>query len=188
MLKRLAILSFLLFSYSITAQESVIDLNSYHPPKKTTDSLYFPYQNNIQLIVINNYDTWNGRVAFMERMQPRGLSWASLLGPTPKNVYIFRNKEGDIIKTYNDFESNSRLTHTNISSSSQLKDTDYINTTDLSLFTMQDYRELNTHLMFYGDNDKVGLINLKGHIVLPAIYDNIIKYQDPEKKKRQINY
>lgn len=93
----------------------------------------------------------------------------------PKNVYLFRDKEGNIIKKFN---SDLHFKHS-------LKNTEYLNTDALSLTSIMDYRELNNHLMFF-EEEKVGLINLKGEIIVPANYDNIRKYQDRGDKRDKL--
>lgn len=174
LLKTLTIFSFLIISVNTIAQSHFKDF--FKPPKVTPDTLYFPFNEGVQLIVIDRFDTWNRQVAFKEATQPRGMPWSAEMGPAPENIYIFRNKKGEIIKIYN----------TNLTDGYHLKNTDYINTNDLSLYNIIDYRELNNHLMFYGENKKVGLINLKGDVVVPAVYDNIRKYQDRNKKRDKL--
>lgn len=162
---------FLLFSgVSGMAQTSAQDI--FTPPKELPDTLYFAFNEGVQLIVINHYDNWEKQVSYKDAMQPRGLNWASVMSPPPANIYIFRNKAGNIIKVYNGALSNGR----------DLKSTDYVNTNSFSLNSIQDYRELNKHLKFYTGNKKIGLINLKGEVVVPAIYDDIRKYQDTHER------
>jgi len=168
MLKTLAMLSFVVLSIDSIGQSTIRDVFT----KGTPDTLYFTFNEGIQLIVINNYDTWIRQVAFKEAAQPGGMPWSVLMGPAPRNTYLFRNKEGKILKVYN-----SNLTYGN-----GFKSIDYINTTISSLYEIEDYRELNNHLMFCNENSKVGLINLKGDVAVPAVYDNIRKYQDDNGK------
>lgn len=172
MLKTLTLFSFLIFSLSSIAQSPFE--NRFTPPKENPDTLYFAFnEDDIQLIIIDNYDTWSKKAVFFDMIQPRGGSWAYDNGPAPRNIYLFRNKEGVIKKTYNSILNNEY----------RLKSIDYINTTNFSINSIQDYSELNKHLRFYGENNKVGLINLKGDVVLSAVYDNIRKYQDFNDKR-----
>jgi len=172
MLKILTIVTLLLSSVNIFAQFPLDAL-----PKQIPDTLYFNYEDDVQLIIIDNYDTYNRFGAWYDGMYPRGGSWFLDNRPAPRNVYIFRDKQGEILKTFN----SSFLIDTN-----SLKSNTYINTTELSLFSVSDYVELNNHLMFYGDNNKVGLINLKGEVVVPAIYDQIRKYQDDNERRDKL--
>ncbi len=169
MLKPFALLPLLLVNLTVFSQIGFDNLFS--EPKAIADTLYFPFDDNIQLIIINKFDTWEKQVAFKEATQPRGLSWAALMGPAPQNIYLFRNQAGDIIQYYN----------TGNLIGLRLKNTDYINTNSFSLYDIQDYSQLKNNLMYY-DNNKVGLINIKGDIVIPAIYDNIRNYQDRNEK------
>lgn len=174
MMKLLTILSFLLSSLNLFSQIHIRD--TFTPPKFTPDTLYFAFNNGIQLIVIDSYDTWNRWVSYKDAIEPRGSSYRFELGPGPRNIYIFRNKEGKIIKVYN----------ANLTNENGLKNTDYINTTSVALHSLEDYSQLNNHLKFYSENDKVGLINLQGEVVLPAIYDEIRKYQDDNDKRDKL--
>jgi hypothetical protein len=161
MLKTLTILTFFITSVNTYAQ---FPLDG--PPKATPDTLYFAYKDDIQLIIIDAFDTYNRLGAWHDAISPRGGSWFMDNEPAPRNVYLFRDKGGEIIKIFNadSIDKNS------------LKNTSYCNADELSLMSIMDYRELNNHLMFF-EEDKVGLINLKGDIIVPAIYDNIMKYQ-----------
>lgn len=161
----------LLSTWSLHAQ---ISFNI--PPKQQPDTLYFPYKNDVQLILIDNFDSYSRYGAWYDAVYPRGGSWFMDHRPVPKNVYIFRDKAGKIVRIYNadSIDVNS------------LKSTTFINTNALSLNQIYDYVQLNQHLKFYGENKQVGLINLMGEIVVPAIYDDIRKYQDMNKKRDKL--
>lgn len=165
MLKTSTLILWLIVSISIKAQISFELL--FTEPKATADTLYFPFEDGVQLIVINYYDTWERQVAFKEAMQPRGMSWAAVMGPAPKNMYLFRNTEGKIVKTYN-----------GVSDGKRLKGMDYDNSGIFLLQGLRDFTEYNRHLKYYDLNDQVGLINTRGDIVVPAVYDDIRRYQD----------
>lgn len=165
------ILVLLLSSLNTFAQ-----LYSGEVPKQTPDTLYFAYKDGIQLIIIDNYDIYNRYGSWMDAIYPRGGSWFQLNRPAPKNVYLFRDKRGKIIKTFNTADTISE---------NSLKDISYINTNELTLNAISDYVVTNHHLKYY-DKNNVGLINLKGEIVVPAIYDHIINFQAPQKKKDKL--
>lgn len=164
MLSHIFILIFLFSGIATLAQNP---FNSIYAPKAKPDTLYFPFDQEIQLIIIDRYDTWKNQVDYKEQTQPMGSSLYLKMGSPPKNIYLFRNKAGNIIKSY----------PAGVFDTHHLKDTDYINTTFSSINTIRDYTECNKHLMIYDEKNKVGLINLKGDIVLPTIYDEIRKYQ-----------
>lgn len=145
------------------------------PPKMTPDTLYFAFNKDIQLIAIDYYDNWKRRVDFMNATEPTAVPWSMKMSPfNSHNIYIFRNRKGEITKVYNTKDTIK-----------DLKTIDFINANELSLYTLEDYRELNNHLKFY-ENGKLGLINLKGEIVVPAIYDEIRKYQDRNWKRDKL--
>lgn len=165
MLKTYTLMLMLLFSISIKSQITLEGL--FTEPKQTADTLYFPFEDSIQLIVINYYDTWERQVAYKEASQPRGLSWAALMGPPPKNMYLFRNTEGKIVKAYH-----------GISDGRGLKGMDYFNAGLIFLYGLRDFTEYHGNLKYYELNEQVGLINTKGEVVVPAVYDDIRRYQD----------
>ena len=167
------------WSYSQITQEDLWG----KPPSGNPETLYFPFEDGVQLIVINYYDTWSRKVDFYEQTQPRGLSWGQVFGPSLPNAYIFRDSTGSIIKSYN----------TEFDFSGTLEDTNYINTNQLSLFSIEDYNQFNGHLKYYEapyqtqidpifprqkTDTKVGIINRKGDVVVKAVYDNIRVFQD----------
>ncbi|MBX7182012.1 MAG: WG repeat-containing protein [Bacteroidia bacterium] len=137
------------------------------------DTFYFPFEQELQLIIIPSYDAWQNRVDYKEQTQPRGLTWASVMGPAPQNTYIFRNKAGEIVKSYPDIRLDTRF----------LRKIDFINSNETSLFAIRDYSECLRHFKIYGVDNKVGLINRKGEMVLPTIYDDIRRFQLYEGKQ-----
>lgn len=176
MLKILNFAFFLIWSINILARTPI--RKEFLVYESIPDTLYFPFNNNTQLIVINKYDTWMRQLAYLEATHPpQGQSWERSFEPTQLNIYIFRNNKGAIIKSYN--TDSTKINQLN------LKNTNYINTNDYSINLIYDYGELN-YLRFNGENNKVGLINLKGDIVLPAIYDDISIYNGNQKRDRII--
>ena len=140
MLKLYTLVLLLIFTISIKAQISLEGL--FDEPKQTADTLYFPFEDGIQLIVINYYDTWERRVAYKEASQPRGMSWAAIMGPALKNVYLFRNTAGNIVKAYH-----------GISDGKGLKGLDYFNADLIYLYGLSDFTEYNGHLKYYDLNE-----------------------------------
>lgn len=99
----------LLFPGFVNAQDEEINLFSFGPPKGT-DTLFYPFYDDVQMIEIDNVGAWEADVSWHEGSQPRALSWSMLIpGPFP-NVYIFRNKEGTIVKAFNTTTSLEQLT------------------------------------------------------------------------------
>ncbi|MFK8044552.1 MAG: WG repeat-containing protein [Crocinitomicaceae bacterium] len=162
MVKLLVIFTFQISSLNIYAQFS-FDVAL----KLTPDTLYFPFEDDIQIIIINDFDSYNRIGEWHDAIYPRGGSWLMDNGPAPQNIYLFRDRAGEVIKIFN----SDSIHHIN------LKSVTYFNTDDLSLMDIIDYQNLNNHFRFYED-DKIGLINTKGEIAVAAIYDDIRKYQD----------
>ena len=154
------------------------------PPKDEHDTLYFPINGDVQLVVINRYDTWRRVVDFHDAAQPRALSYAQVLGPAPQNTYIFRNEKGEILKVYNSptpyYSSKVKLANLPNSMDANLaetlKEAGYTNASMMSLNSIEDCRLYNNHLLFPGDSTFVGLIDLRGEEVVPAIYNSIYPY------------
>lgn len=65
------------------------------------DTIFYPFYNGVQMIEIDNVGYWEDQVNFKERTQPRALEWSSLIPYPGPNVYLFRNKSGEIVKAYN---------------------------------------------------------------------------------------
>ena len=167
----IALFSFLVVGSKAHGQLWIDD--NFKIPKDHADTLYFPYSDGIQLIIIDLFDTWSNKVAFEDMIHPRGGSAADFMGPPPKNIYIFRDEEGDIKHIYN---------HDSDTLIQLLKVNGYTNASFSDLDAIQDYNQLNNHLMIYGDSDKVGLVNLLGEIIIPVEYDKIRRYQDRREK------
>jgi hypothetical protein len=141
---------------------------------KNPDTLYFPFnEDDLQLIIINSYDPWIQQGSLYDAMYPRGGSWFLNNGPAPKNCYLWRNRNGKIAKAYNTAVDGSQIDGIQIG----LRSTDYTNRTDFSSigFDISDYSEFNRCFKFYSGNNKVGLIDIKGNVVVPADFDDIRK-------------
>ncbi|MCG8574723.1 MAG: WG repeat-containing protein [Flavobacteriales bacterium] len=178
-----------LFSLCSTQVFSQFPFSLKDPPKETPDTLYFPVDDGIQLVVINRYDTWKKVVDYHEMTQPRALSWSDVLGPAPSNTYIFRNEAGKIIKMYNSQRGYgaglgfSKAVTDSVSGNFQLlKAPAFVNASEIVLYSIEDYRLFNEHLRFQGDSGFVGIIDLRGEIVVPPIYHGIRPYQDRDHK------
>lgn len=170
MIKYLVLISLLLPLTCLT------QLTRFSPPKDTPDTLYFPFINDVQLIVINSFDTYVKYGTWIDSAYPRGGSWFMDNPNFQRNVYLFRDKSGKIIKSF----------HAEKIDTNQFKATNYINTNSTSLATITHFTELHRHLLIYSENQKVGLLNLSGEIVIPTIYDDIRGFQDRQNKGDRI--
>lgn len=65
---------------------------------------YFPFYNGVQMIEIDRISSFYQEVAYLEMTQPRALSWAMVLGPAPTNTYLFRNEQGQIVKSFGEHD------------------------------------------------------------------------------------
>lgn len=147
-----------------------------------TKTLYFPFTDGVQLIVMNRYDAWQNEVDYVDMMQPRGMSHAVDIGPPLPNIYIFRDTSGKVLRMYNS-RSVPMYMKENI---------DSVNANELTLRTIRDYQQFDGHLVYYDMLDtqtrvsydywrspirKTGIINLKGEVVVDAQYDYIRPFQ-----------
>ena len=64
------------------------------------DTIYYPFQNGIQMIAILNFSCWERFIARKEAMHPRALHWSEVIPPRSPNMYLFRDKSGKILKSY----------------------------------------------------------------------------------------
>ncbi|XOV66086.1 MAG: WG repeat-containing protein [Fluviicola sp.] len=131
------------------------------------DTLYYSFEDEIQLIVINTYDVYRRYGQQQDMLYPRGGSWFMDNPEALPNAYIFRNRKGEITHVYNRNYSNL--------DSLNLRDTGFINTKQISHHFVEDYAQLFGHFKIFGPDNKVGLINRKGEVVAPTIYDDIRK-------------
>lgn len=72
--------------------------------------IFHPYYNDVQLIEIDNLGRWNDEVNHYEMTRPRALEWSSVLPPPAPNVYLFRHRNGTIVKAFNTKSSLVELT------------------------------------------------------------------------------
>ncbi|MEI2739671.1 MAG: hypothetical protein V9F01_12925 [Chitinophagaceae bacterium] len=103
------VVSIFFFAGTATAQ---IDFPSGKEKYKPTEPaiIFHPYYNDVQLIEIDNLSRWNDEVNHYEMTRPRALQWSSLLPPPAPNVYLFRHRNGTIVKAFNTKSSLEELT------------------------------------------------------------------------------
>ena len=92
----------LLVSPSINAQVQIFaDTASVYIPF-VPDTIYYSYQNGVQMIEVDHMKLWETHEQIY-RMQftQRNLSLAYPVLPPISNEYFFRNKQGEIIQTFN---------------------------------------------------------------------------------------
>lgn len=166
-LNKLTALIGILLHFYVTSQsrpESFNEISGENP-----DTLYYPFnEDGLQLIIVPHFDHWWKQGSLYDAMYPRSGSWFMDHGPVPKNTYLWRNRRGELVKQY----------HLQPGEHLQLRSTDYINRNSFQSLGQEimDYRELN-YLKIYSDSNKLGLINLKGEIVLPVEFDDIRIFQ-----------
>ncbi len=173
-------LFFLLVATSLSAQDTIpasiaiIDFFP-QPPNDEPLTIYHPFKNDRQLVEINYHDHWQQEVDFMERTQPRGMAWAAVIPYRGPNVYIVRGRNGNIIKTYNDFGrgvfKDSLEPPGFVSDGLYHVHSQYGN----GRFRVYDCKGLDSGFDFRRGSlpCKTGLIDLAGNIILPMKYDNI---------------
>lgn len=70
-------------------------------PPVNMDTIFYPYYNDVQMIEIDLLGHWEADVMFHEMSQPRALSWNALIPGELYNVYLFRHRNGSIVKAFN---------------------------------------------------------------------------------------
>ncbi|HEV7779704.1 MAG TPA: WG repeat-containing protein [Chitinophagaceae bacterium] len=81
-------------------------------PKKpaATDTIFYPFYNDVQMIEIDHFARWDKEVYYMEQTQPRALSYSMLIPAPEPNVYLFRHRSGRIVKAFNTRQTPEILT------------------------------------------------------------------------------
>jgi hypothetical protein len=165
-------------------------------PSEIPDTLYFPFQDGVQMIVINHFAVSQRIASWMDigshgrSSLPRSHGMAFM-----PNTYIFRNEEGEITSIFNNFRKITEAAPDN---------SRWIVRVEEIKFTKEDFKSPQTadtirrhrrnYTIFYdfndtignqtnnlkqdfwirrivGDNFKKGVFNHRGEVVLPAIYD-----------------
>lgn len=137
------------------------------------DTIYFPFQNGIQMIAILNFTNWERFIAHKEATSPRGLRWSAVIPPHSPNLYIFRDNTGKILKSY----------HIKNPESFKLRSTAYTTPSPFAFFKARVEIAPNKYLVYENmetkpNNDfrfgsKKGLINNQGTLIIPCEYDDI---------------
>lgn len=164
LLQKILTAFFILFGGCVTAQSLFDRIDAV--PAENPDTLYYPFnEDSLQLVIINTYDHWRRKGTAYDAMYPRSGSWFNDHGPAPRNIYLWRNRSGEVVKQY----------HTKQDSTLHLRNTDYTNRNNFGSIgaDVSDYYEFFGRFKIYGENNLEGLINLKGEIVLPVVYGHI---------------
>ena len=164
MLLKILTAGFILFGSCVTAQSLFDRIDAV--PAENPDTLYYPFnEDGLQLVIINAYDHWRKTGVLYDAMYPRSGSWFNDHGPAPRNIYLWRNRSGEVVKQY----------HTKQGSTLHLRNTDYTNRNNFGFIAadVSDYNEFFGRFKIYGENNLEGLINMKGEIVLPLDYQYI---------------
>ena len=74
------------------------------------DTIYYPFYNGVQMIEIDLVSTYWKRINFLETTQPRAMPHTLLEPGPPVNQYIFRKKDGQIVKSFNTWTDTKTLT------------------------------------------------------------------------------
>ncbi|MDD3323483.1 MAG: WG repeat-containing protein [Paludibacter sp.] len=138
---------------------------------------YYHFYNGVQMIQLDYRSAYERKVRFLESTQPRALEWRNVLGGSKSNVYIFRNKNGEIVKQFGNTDMSKLL-----SVEESLK----ISEPHLSLRalvgTRIGYSNVTTsHFPYYliseqqSLSSREGLIDSLGNVVLPTEYNEIWK-------------
>lgn len=146
-------------------------------PTGEPDVYYYKFYNDIQMVEFDYLSAYHRRLNYLEQAQPRALSWAMVLGPPPPNVYIFRNKSGEIVKQYGDIDQSKLL-----SVHESMKNTIFHNSFFAQLGSVVGFTQISTRYFPYylisNQYNGLGLIDSLGNEVLPPIYSAIWKHDN----------
>jgi hypothetical protein len=146
-------------------------------PTGEPDVYYYNFYNGIQMIEFDYLSAYHRRVNYLEQAQPRALTWEMVLGPPQPNVYIFRNKSGEIVKQYGEIDKSKLL-----SVSESMKKTIFHNSFFAQLGSVVGFSQISTRYFPYylinSHSGELGLIDSLGNEVLPLKYSVIWKHEN----------
>jgi len=144
---------------------------------------YYHFYNGVQMVEVDNYNYSLAQGRHEDMIHPRGgSSYMDALNRPAKNTYIFRNKSGKILASYNlSFYKLSKLRPPNkVKTISHKSHLTMPNTKGLSRLNQKLTRVLNYGYAyrFYTPDNKMGLIDTLGNIVIEPIQKKIFFYGD----------
>lgn len=165
------------------------------PQKIALDTIYFPFYDGVQMIMVNHLKKYNDEYgpAIMQSMY---MSQMPVFPAAPEgNEYFFRNRDGEIIKSFNTYFSNKVLS----CYFQSLVDTSVVNDFHVNYYSDTNLyypsKNMHIHNAYYkickkapltrNDRElrdyergqirtKYGLIDTLGNIVLDMVYEQIL--------------
>ncbi len=65
------------------------------------DTLFFPFYNGVQMIMVDHISYWDRKIVFLEQTQPMAMPHSMHNPPPLGNEFFFRNDKGEIIQSFN---------------------------------------------------------------------------------------
>ena len=157
-------LIFLVFPKNLSAQ--------FYFDSQPPDTIYYPFDKGIQLIEIDYLSYFEQVDLFFSTRSQAPFFHNRPIG----NEYIFRDTTGEIVKSFNTYINQDSL-------NTKFKTVTFEGTRKGQMdekklifsFKITEYDDSDTS---YTNHLKKGLIDLRGNIILPIIYDNIYCYRD----------
>ena len=98
---------FFIVSFLVSA---VANAQLFQQEPSKLDTIFYPFYNGVQMIEIDHTGFYWRRISYLEVTQPKGLPH-TMTEPAPRpNAYIFRNTEGEIVKSFNTWTDSKTLT------------------------------------------------------------------------------
>lgn len=140
-------------------------------PTDGPDIHYYKFYDGIQMIEFDYLSSYHRKVNFLEQARPRALTWEMELGPPHPNVYLFRNKNDEIVQQYGERETDLRL----LSVKESIEIAISHNSLNAQLGSTVGFSRISTRYFPYYliGEASLGLIDSTGNVVLPQAYNTV---------------
>lgn len=145
-------------------------------PTGEPDIYYYKFYKDIQMIEFDYLSAYRLKVAYLEQTRPRALTWEMVLGPPHANVYLFRNKSGEIVKQYGNVDKTKLLSVEECLKTAKAHHSLTMPLSSISFFSQIPTRYFPYYLI--GNQNSLGLIDSLGNEVLPQEYTAIESKQN----------
>ncbi len=152
--------------------------------------VYYNYYNDVQMIEISYFASWQQKRSTPEAMQPTAIPWEAK-NPLPPSSYVFRNKNGVILKKYLAHNENfiahsfanpgteKTIAHKHKNHTEETEDYFYykqllrLNTADNGTYFINCSADANYRYKVFSSSGKTGLIDTLGNLVADTIYTQL---------------
>lgn len=78
-------------------------------PTGEPDVHYYPFYDGVQMIEFDYLSAYQRKIGYLEQAKPRALTYEMILGPPEPNVYVFRDRNGKIVRQYGELPKDIEL-------------------------------------------------------------------------------